>query len=586
MRLPAAQRLFLSYLALIAALVLSLSLAADSLLRQNLGRILEADLRRELLLGAALYDSSPTGSPDSIADLLGSLSGRRVTIIRADGAVIGESERTPAQLPGIASHANRPEFRAAMAGEEVAVERVSRTVGAEHLYIATRSERGDVVRFAVPLSEVDATLSVVQRGIATVGLGALVLAAIFSFAFSVAITRPLRRIGASARAMARGDLSSRLRETRNDELGDFANALDTLGDELRRRIGQLEGERVEMQALIDSMAEGVLALSPDGRLRRANPAAARIFSLPESSRGLAPEAIARRPDFLALVRRALGGDSIPPTELVDGERHLLATGQPLPDGGTVLVFLDVSELRRLEGVRRDFVANASHELKTPLTAIRGYSETLLDPEMAPETARRFAGILHANADRLQRIVDDLLDLSRLESGHWRIDATMVDLRDAVEEAWAPFAGAAEGRGVRFKIEVDERCASAFADPAALRQILVNLLSNALRHTPDGGAISVGCRASDVSMSERAISVLVSDTGAGITTQHLPRIFERFYRADPARSRAEGGTGLGLAIVKHLTEAHGGSVHALSRVGEGTTIVFTLPMPRDRTVTPP
>ncbi len=576
MRLPAAQRLFLSYLAIIAALVLALSFAAESLLRQNLGRILEADLRRELRLGSHIYDQSATAPADSIADLLGRLSGRRVTIIRPDGVVIGESERTPMEIRSIASHANRPEFRAALRGEELAVVRASRTLGPQHLYIATLSDRGDVVRFAVRLSEVDATLAGVQRGIIAVGFGALILAALFSFGFSVAITRPLRRIQARATAMARGDLSTRLRERRDDELGDLATALDSLGDELRKRLGQLEDERGEMQALIDSMAEGVLAVAADGSLRRANPAAIRMFSLPPDPRGTRPEAVARRPDFLRLVTRSLAGEAIAPVELALEDHQFLATGHPLPGGGAVLVFLEVTELRRLEGVRRDFVANASHELKTPLTAIRGYSETLLDPTISREDARRFAGIVHGNAERLQRIVDDPLDLSRLESGRWQIHPETIDLKTAIHEAWSPFAETAVEKKVRFQAGIDAACASVFIDPHAVRQILINLFSNALRYTPADGEITIRCAPDGEREAPGRLRISVSDTGIGIPEPHLVRIFERFYRVDPARSRVEGGTGLGLAIVKHLVEAHGGSVEARSLVGQGTTITIVIP----------
>jgi signal transduction histidine kinase/HAMP domain-containing protein len=395
------------------------------------------------------------------------------------------------------------------------------------------------------------------------------------------------------RAMAAGDLAQRARAGGRDELAEMADALNMLAGELQRRLGQLEGQRAEMQALIDSMSEGVIAVDAQGKVRRANPAARGMFSLSADPRGIAPEEVARRPGFLDTVGRALAGQAVPATDLTVDGRSLLATAQPLPAGGAVMVFLDVSQLRRLEGVRQDFVANASHELKTPLTAIRGYSETLLDPDLPPELRRRFAETVRANADRLQRIVDDLLDLSRLESGGWRVQPEIVSVADLADDAWGGSREQAERKRVRFTVRVPHEAEFVYADPSALRQILSNLVGNSLRYVPDGGAIEVTARpvAGPVLESGRApavrggaaapggwVCVEVRDTGAGIASAHLPRIFERFYRADAARSREDGGTGLGLAIVKHMVEGHGGTVQAESLLGTGTTIRFTLPAP--------
>jgi two-component system, OmpR family, phosphate regulon sensor histidine kinase PhoR len=598
LRLRAAQQLFLSYLALIAVVVVALSIGADSTLRRHLTATATADLERELLLGRTLYENVPELSPDSVADLLGALSGRRVTIVAPDGTVLGDSRVASADLSGIANHADRPEIRGALAGRLGHDQRLSPTIGTDHLYLALPTARGDVVRFAFPTAELQTAIRRVQGTIYTVGATALLLALLFSFGFSLLVTRPLRVIAGVAREMAGGDLARRLRIRRGDELGDLADALDALADELSRRLAQLEHERAEMQALIDSMSEAVLAFGPDGRVRRANPAARSIFSLPPDPRGLQPEAVARRADFLRLVQRATGGESIAPTELTYQGRSLLVSAHPLPPGGAVVVLLDVSELRRLEGVRRDFVANASHELKTPLTAIRGYSETLLDEDLPAELRTQFAETVKANADRLQRIVDDLLDLSRLESGGWRIAPERVNLEELAHEVWASSEPAAPEKQLRFRVELDDDCRFVTADPGGLRQILANLFSNAFRYTPEGGSIVLRAHRLDgrsgAFLARRPRSAMtsgsapeelanlprmvveVSDTGTGIPSQHLPRVFERFYRVDPARSRVEGGTGLGLAIVKHLVEAHGGRIEAHSELGHGTTIRFTMP----------
>ena len=415
-----------------------------------------------------------------------------------------------------------------------------------------------------------------------VATGGLVLAGVLSIILGTSLLRPLRRVREAAAAMARGDLSRRVRPARRDELGALGSDLDALADQLQHRVADLEREREEMETLIDSMAEGVLAVDGEGRATRANPAARAIFGLGDREvRGLKPEEVARRAGFVQLVRRAAAGESLPPTELRYDEKHLLVTAEPLPRGGAVLVLLDITELRRLEGVRRDFVANVSHELKTPLTVIRGHSETLLDDELPADLRHRFAETVRKNADRLHGIVDDLLDLSRIESGGWTPQWDDVDLAELAQRAWEPFREEASRRGVEFRARTDGHGddaggghgARARGDASALGQVFSNLFSNALRYTPDGGRIEVVVRPAP---ARGEWVVEVRDTGSGIPRQHLDRIFERFYRVDPARSRAAGGTGLGLSIVRHLVERHGGTVEADSRLGSGTVIRFTVP----------
>ncbi|HEX2080395.1 MAG TPA: ATP-binding protein [Longimicrobium sp.] len=589
MHLRADQKLFLTYLAVITAMVVAITLGVGDVLRRHMIDRQAADLRRELLLARSLYESHRTAPPDSLTDWLGGIADRRVTLIDPDGRVIGDSEVPDEGLARLENHGNRPEVREALAGRVGRAVRVSASVGSEELYMAVPASQGRVIRLAVPLREVYATVRRVQRGIFTVGVVAMVLTGLLSLGFSIAVTRPLRQLVDVARAMAAGDLGRRARTRERDEVGELADALDTLAGELQRRLGQLEGERAEMQALIDTMDEAVIAVDARGRVRRANPAARRIFSLSGDPRGLSPQEVTRRQPFLTLVKRALDGGPVAPTELTQDGRHLLATAQPLPGGGAVMVFLDVSALRRLEDVRRDFVANASHELKTPLTAIRGFAETLLDPHLPPDLRAQFTQTVKANADRLQRIIDDLLDLSRIETGGWRVEPEIVSVPDVAREAWASFQAAAEAKGVRLEVAVPPECEYVLADPSALRQIFTNLFGNSLRYVGQDGRVELGAASVPSAFGDGSagdgggrswVQVAVRDNGAGIPAVHLPRIFERFYRADAARSREEGGTGLGLAIVRHLVEGHGGRVQAQSELGRGTTILFTLPLPEE------
>ncbi len=585
MRFGSGQRLFLSYLLLTALLTLGMSLGVQPLVRRTLTADLETDLQRELALSRRVYEEMAPGvSADSAATILGRLSGRRVTIVDRQGRISGETAVINVEL-ALEDHRTRREIQEALENDGVSTP-VAR---GGSVYLATVTDAGDVLRLAAPIARIDEAVDEMQRSIYTaVGLS-VALALALAFGFTLTVTRPLDRIRETARALAGGDLSRRIRLQREDELGDLATALNTLGDELQRRLGQLEGERAEMQALIDAMSEGVLALSPEGELRRANPAARRMFSLGPRVTGIAPEMVSRRPEFLHLVDLALEGRTAPPAEIIVGGVSLLAAAHPLPNGGAVLVFLDISELRRLEGVRRDFVANASHELKTPLTAIRGYSETLAEPGLPAELVTRFAEIVRLNADRLQRIVDDLLDLSRIEGGGWRIDAVPLSIEEIAREVWGMQRLPTKEVELRLDLEASQK--KLFADASAVRQILSNLFSNAIRYTPDGGSVTLRTRSASKAGGRRQMgeggsaglegwtTIEVEDTGGGIPAVHLSRIFERFYRADPARSREEGGTGLGLAIVRHLVESHGGWIEADSQVGKGTVIRFTLPSDR-------
>jgi len=360
-------------------------------------------------------------------------------------------------------------------------------------------------------------------------------------------------------------------DSRIPEIAAHVQALHAMHEQLVQRFTDLQREREETHTLIESMADGLLATDAAGNVATVNTAARRLL-VRRPSEPLPPVTeLFHDKRARELVRAALNGREFDQQELDLEGRALLVTSRPLPNGGMLLVFRDVTALRRLEAVRRDFVANVSHELKTPLTSIAGYAETLATEEPDKARARKFADTILSNAQRMQRLVDDLLDLSRIESGGWQPVRRVVEVAALAQEAWTPFGERARERDVRFKAQIAPEAETAIADPDALRQILTNLFDNALRHTATGGHIAVQAAA-----APDGVMIAVADTGSGIAPQHLPRIFERFYRADPSRSRAQGGTGLGLAIVKHLVEAHGGRVAAESTLGQGTTIRLFFP----------
>lgn len=354
------------------------------------------------------------------------------------------------------------------------------------------------------------------------------------------------------------------------EAEQLVNALRAMHERTDTRFGALQRRQAESETLVHAMVEGVIACDGAGRVTIANPAARRLLGYGSDSPLPELPLLFRQKAAREAVAAALKGESRPDREVELDDLTCLLSARGLPGGGAVVVLHDLTELRKLETVRRDFVANVSHELKTPLTSIAGYAETLLADLPEPETTRRFLETILQNARRMQELVDDQLDLSRIESGHWRPAVQMVQVEPLVREAWEPFEASSRG-SLTFRAVVEAGAEKLTVDPTALRQILSNLYDNASRHTPAGGTITAR-----VAVDRGGILLTVLDTGTGIGSEHLPRIFERFYRADLSRSRAGGGSGLGLAIVKHLVESHGGRVWATSALKEGTMISCWFP----------
>ncbi len=385
-----------------------------------------------------------------------------------------------------------------------------------------------------------------------------------------AIRRPLIALAAAARAIADGNAPT-YPESRVSEIAGLVQALRQMARRLADRLGELDRSRAGSNAIIDAMDEGVIATDARGRVITVNRAARTLLEYAEGIELPELRTLFRVKAAREAVDEVLGGSAINDRELLLDDRILALHARPLAGGGAVVVLQDLTEVRRLEAVRRDFIANVSHELKTPLTSISGYAETLLGGDLDDTTRDRFLGTIIANARRMQQLTDDLLDLSRIESGRWTPRPALLGLSDAVTDAWRFFADTAEGRKVKFTVDIADDAGHLTADPDAIRQVLTNLFDNAMRYVPDGGRIAVTARTKG-----DMVEVAVTDNGIGIPAEHLPRIFERFYRVDPSRSREAGGTGLGLSIVRHIIESHGGEVGAESTPRVGTTIRFTLP----------
>jgi two-component system, OmpR family, phosphate regulon sensor histidine kinase PhoR len=563
-------RLFASIGLLVAAAVAGSIIASDVLLRRHLEQEIATELEREARLVAAFVPTDSSKWPE-FAALSGARLGRRITLIDPDGHVRGDTEFDRASLGQLQNHRDRPEVRAALdSAPGVGMnERLSASTNERQMYVAIRGGPPGiaVVRVSTTLAVVDAQVHAVQRAVAAAGLFMLLAAWVVAWLLARALAWPLLRIAGAARDIAAGR-PAEFPDVRVPELAHQVDALRAMHHELERRFEDLRREREESRTLLEALSDGVLAADKRGIVVETNTAARRLLGYGDTEALPPLGELFHDREHRALMREVLAGAVVEGRELDLGDRTVVVSARPLAEGGTLLVLSDVTDLRRLETIRRDFVANVSHELKTPLTAIAGYAETLAAEASDPQ-ATGFAQTIVENARRMQRLVDDLLDLSRIESGGWHPEPRKIGIDAAAREAWRPFAEAAESRGVQLESTADS--ASVSGDPEALRQIFTNLFDNALRHTPKGGRIRV-----DAQRAGNHTIVRVSDTGSGIPADHLPRIFERFYRVDPGRSRQEGGTGLGLAIVKHLVEAHGGRVEAESELGRGTTILLYFP----------
>ena len=573
MRVRIHQALFAGFLGVTGLVVFLIALLVGFSVREELRSTFQEELRRQLNLTAAVVEAADPLRLDSVARAAALELGYRVTLIDAQGTVLTDSDVPREEVSGMDNHSDRPEVRGTEQGGTAFDTRLSSTLGEALLYGAQPSTLMDgrpvVVRIAAPLTRIDAALDRVQNGVIVTGVLATLIALVVAYLLSRALARPLVVLAERARLLAAGNLSIRVpRERRVRELENLALAFNRLGEELQERIWELAGERDEMQLLIDSLDQGVLALDPEGRLIRWNRAASELLELPPELATNTPVAsLVRNPELRAFLDRSLEG-SAESQEIQVGDRDLVMASHPLAVGGAVTSLLDASEIRRLERVRRDFVANASHELKTPLTSIRGFAETLLeDEDTEPEIRHRFLGAIRNNTLRLQNLVDDLLDLSRLESGGWIAAPGRVDLGQVAQGAWDALSSrltsdrvfAVSGEGV------------ALADGSGMAQIFRNLFENAVRHTAPGGKITVR-----LATAGDTVTIRVVDNGEGIPLQSLPRIFERFYRADSSRDRDQGGTGLGLAIVRHMIHSMGGAVGAESELGRGTVVSIHVP----------
>ena len=586
----ARKRLFLQlYVQYLIVLVLSMALAvgfAFWTLRDFYRERTRADLEARARLVEPEILSALSGSPEELNNLcrrLGHDSGTRITVILPSGKVVGDSDEFPSRMD---NHADRPEIRAAFEGRTGSRIRYSHTLRKEMVYVAIPLAEGGRTVCALRTSMPTATLTRgMKRLLGRVLLFVLLVAVtamIVSLVFSRRISRPIEEVKQGALRFARGELDTRLIVPDAEELGGLAEAMNTMAAQLDERIRAISRQRREKEAILSSMTEGVVAVNKAEEIISINRAACHMLRLdPERGRGRSIQEAVRNTTFHTLVAETLAsrqGDDMGQELEMAGGSYLQAHGTVLRDAdgakiGAVIVLNDVTQLRKLESHRRDFVANVSHELRTPITSIKGFVETLLDGALeSPEDAQRFLNIISRQVDQLNAIIEDLLVLSRIEQDGERDDIQLEagNVRDVLESAIEVCGVKSVEKDVSVGLSCErELCGTVHF--ALLTQAVVNLLDNAINYSPAGSSVHVSA---EESVDELRISV--RDQGSGIASEHLPRLTERFYRVDKARSRKMGGTGLGLAIVKHIVQAHRGRLSVESTQGRGTTFTIHLP----------
>lgn len=564
---------FLALLGIMALVALLVFLFSSSIVRrQNLEGVhrglgqLASSLERNF---APLLASGEEKELDALAKELGRETGVRLTVIARDGRVLADSQGDPRRME---SHADRPEFILALQGRPAEFTRVSSTLRRAMLYQAVPLRGGErvagVLRLSLFESSIEQALAANHRRISLFLAVLLALALAAAFWFARGLTVPIRRLTRAAQQVAGGDFSPRVRIRGRDELRQLADTFNHMVERQQALLESVRRQELELETVLASIAEGLLVLDPDGRIVLANQSFLALCRQPECQGRPYWEALrdARLDD---LITRARASRRETGSELDLLDRSYQVRVSPIPGQERIVVtFSDVSEYKRLETIKRDFVGNLSHELRTPLTAIKGFLETAAE-EGTPES-RRYLEIVLRHTDRLVSLVNDLLTLAETEEPRVPVPRTRVDLRRLADDIALLFAGRCREKGIRIDVAAGPDLPPFFGDPIRLEQLLINLVDNAVKYTERGGIrISLAAR-------EKEFTIRVRDSGIGIPAEDLPRIFERFFVVDKARSRRSGGTGLGLSIVKHIVRLHGGRIDVTSAPGEGTEFTVTLP----------
>jgi two-component system phosphate regulon sensor histidine kinase PhoR len=527
-------------------------------------------------ISAPYFAGNQTDSPNALAKRLGEQIGARITIINKDGVVLGDSEEDPATMD---NHANRPEVIEALSKGTGSSIRYSATLGYNMMYVAVPITSNDgvvgVARVALPLTQIDKSLQHINRVIIIGAVIAAVIAILLAFQILRITTEPVKKLTQLSKKMAQGELDQEIQITSQDEVGELARAFNQMAARLKEMVALITNERDRMATILSNIDDAILMVDGDSKITTMNRTAENIFQISEKKAlGHTFIEIVRDHELNELLQRCLSTrkQQTGAVEIKLKKQFLSTIATPLPgDGGCLVHIQDLTELRRLEMIRQDFISNISHELRTPIASVKALAETLNEGAIEdPSVAKDFSSRINVEVDKLAQMVQELGELSRIESGEAPLQKKPVNIAGAIEHAVDRLRAQADRAGLNLDFVIPSTLPKVMADEARVEQVLVNIIHNAIKFTPSGGRISISAKARD-----NDILVSVSDTGVGIPADDLPRIFERFYKAD--KSRSGGGTGLGLAIAKHIVEAHGGRIWAESMEGRGSTFNFTLPL---------
>ena len=559
------------FLLVIGVTAITLQLTVHEVWEHTLREQIERNLKQKTLMFAYRVEAGGRQSLADIAAQEGQAAGARATVIDPTGKVLADSETDPSTME---NQMHRKEFVAALGGQLGVDERKSQALGVPFLYVAAPVS-GGAVRLTYPLPEIEITDRPLGLALFWGSLTAFAFALMVAAVAAQFVGWRLQRIVNFAERVAGGDLTARIASTSTDEIGQVAAALDKTTRRVEESFARVQTSQRELETLLNSMQDAVIAVDVDGRVQWANRGMDRLLLRAPRLNAPLIDSV-RDPDFLAAIQEAARDQVVTSarSNTIASGRTFDVTAAPMPGGGAVAVLRDLTETERMEKTRRDFIANVSHELRTPLTSIQGYTETLLDSALEDTHVRDFLEIIRKNAARMSRLTEDLLTLARVESGEQRFDIQRVSAEELLQDALESFREVARSYGVELGVELEIEnsapAANVNADREAMHQIFSNLIENALKYAAPGKKVILGARA-----AEHGVEFYVRDFGPGISSEHLPRLFERFYRVDKARSRESGGTGLGLAIAKHIVLAHGGTIRAESELNHGSTFFFTL-----------